>query len=358
MRVTLVSTLDRGGPSEHARLLARQLVLGGAQVRAVVTSVAVADRFAAVGADAVVVTGRTAWLRAVPRTRRDADVVHSHDRRSAVWALTGPRRASGPARVHTLHGLHDAFLPLPDQPARPSRRDRLAYRVVEPTLLRRADAVVVPSQATADLAVRLGHDRSRMTVVPNGVDVPAEPPVGTGTQVGAIGALEPVKGLDVFLRAAAIVHRADPGRRFVVSGDGSQRAALGSLATALGIAEVVAFAGHEPAAAALARLQVLVMSSHFESAPLVLLEAMAAGVAVVATRVGGIPEQAPADALLLVEPNDPAALAAAIQATLADPAAAAARAARAHRHVHTERTAAGCADSVEVVYRRALDRRA
>jgi glycosyltransferase involved in cell wall biosynthesis len=341
-------------------LLARQLVLGGAQVRAVVASVTLAERFAAAGADPVVARGRTAWLGAVQRTSRDADVVHSHDRRSAVWTLCGPRRAAGPVRVHTLHGLADAFLPLParpDRPARPSRRDRLAYRVIEPRLLRRADAVVVPSLATADLAVELGHDRSRMTVVPNGVEVAAGQPAGTGTQVGAIGALEPIKGLEVFLRAAAIVHRADPGRRFVISGEGSQRAALASLATALGIAGAVVFAGHEPAAAALARLQVLVMSSHFESAPLVLLEAMAAGVAVVATCVGGIPEQAPADALLLVEPNDPAALAAAIQATLADPAAAAARAARAHRHVHTERTAAGCARAVEDVYRRAIDRR-
>jgi len=351
VRVTLVSTLDRGGPPEHARLLARQLVRGGAQVRAVVTSVTMAERFAAAGADPVVATGRTAWLRA----GRDADVVHSHDRRSAVWTLTGPRRASGPVRVHTLHGLADAFLPLPDRPTAPSRRDRLAYQVVEPGLLRRADAVVVPSQATADLAVRLGHDPARMTVVPNGVDVPADLPAGTGAAVGTIGALEPVKGLDVFLRAAAIIHRVDPDRRFVVSGEGSQRGALGSLAAALGL--TVDFPGHRPAPAALARLEVLVMSSHFESAPLVLLEAMAAGVPVVATRVGGIPEQAPPDALLLVEPNDPVALAAAVEATLADPAAAATRAARAHRHVLAERTAAGCAGAVEAVYRRALDRR-
>jgi glycosyltransferase involved in cell wall biosynthesis len=326
-------------------------VLGGARVRAVVPSVAMAERFAAAGADPVVATGRTAWLRA----SRDSDVVHSHDRRAAVWTLTGPRRATGPARVHTLHGLDDAFLPLPDRPA-PSRRDHLAYRVVEPRLLRRADSVVVPSQATADLATRLGHDRSRMTVVPNGVEVPADLPVGGGDEVGTIGALEPVKGLEVFLRAAAIVQRADPDRRFVVTGEGSQRASLGSLAAGLGVD--VAFAGHRPATAALARLQVLVMSSHFESAPLVLLEAMAAGVPVVATRVGGIPEQAPPVALLLVEPNDPGALAAAIRATLADPAAAAARAARAHRHVHAERSAAGCARAVEAVYRRALDRRA
>lgn len=356
MRVTLVTTLHRGGPLEHARLLASELVVGGADVRAVVASEVVAEGFAAVGADPVVATGRTGWVRAVQRACRGAAVVHSHDRRSAVWTLTRPGRAKGPARVHSLHGLPDAFLPLPRNRA-PSVRDRLAYRVVEPSLLHRADAVVVPSRAVADLAARLGHDQNLMTVVPNGVDVPAQPPATVGARVGAIGALEPIKGVDVFLRAVAIVHAADPAQAFVISGDGSQRPALGSLAAELGVAGAVSFAGHEPASVALARLRVLVVSSHFESGPLVILEAMAAGIPVIATSVGGIPEQAPPCAIVLVEPNDPAALAAAIQATLADPAAAADRARSAHRYVLAERSAADCARAMEAVYRLAIDRR-
>ena len=356
MRVTLVTTIPRGGPAEHARLLARELVANDAYVRAIVTSASQADVFAAAGADPVVVTGRTGWVRAVPRACRDADVVHSHDRRSAVWTLTTPGRARGPVRVHSLHGLHDAFLPLPGQPE-PGLRDRVAYRHIEPRLLRRADAVVVPSRAAADLAEQLGHDRDRMTVVPNGVDVPAEPPAMVGAHVGAIGALEPVKGFDVFLRAAAIVHEADPFRRFIISGEGSQRTVLGSLAAALGIDAAVSFAGHEPASCAFARLRVLVVSSHFESSPMVALEAMALGIPVIATRVGGIPEQAPPGAIVLVEPNDPAALAAAIDATLADPSSAATRAAFAHRHVLAERSAAACARAMLALYRRAIDRR-
>ena len=88
-----------------------------------------------------------------------------------------------------------------------------------------------------------------------------------------------------------------------------------------------------PARDALSRLAVLVLSSWMENAPLAVLEAMAAGVPVVATRVGGVPELVPEGAGQLVAPGDPAALAAAIARLLDDPALADAQAAAARAHV-------------------------
>lgn len=371
MRVLLVTTIERGGPVEHARLLARELVAAGAEVRAVTGSVAGAEAFAAAGADAVVVASRSPFAATGParvhRLGRDVDVVHSHDRRGGLWTLGPPRPRRGPARVHTLHGLPDAYLPLPDRPARPSRRDDLAYRVVEARLVGRADALLLPSRASLALASRLGYRTARAVVVPNGVDTGRGDGEGGGAgaagarplgpDVGVLAVLEPVKGVDVFLAAAARLHADDPTLRFAIFGDGSQRPALEECSARAGLAGVVRFAGHVPAEVALAQLRVLVVSSHFESGPLAMLEGMAAGVPVVATRVGGIPEAAPEEALVLVPPNDPAALADAIGATVRDPGAAAARAARARAHVVAQRSAAGMATATEAVYRGALDRR-
>jgi len=361
VKVTLVTTLERGGPVEHARLLARELVAAGAVVRAIATSEAVAEALAAAGAEPVVVRSQARLdPRAVARVRgagRDVDVVHSHDRRSALWTLAAPRPSGGAARVHTLHGLPDAYLPIPGRPRRAGLRDHVAHRIVEGRLVGRAEALAVPSQATLDRATALGYRTARAVVVPNGVEVGGALPRPLGTAVGMLAALEPVKGVDVFLRAAALLHPRDPSLRFVVFGSGSQLGALEDQARRSGLADVVRFAGPVPTALALAQLRVVVVSSHYESTPLVGLEAMAAGIPLVATRVGGVPEMAPPDALVLVPPDDAAALADAIGATLLDTEAAEARAQRARRHVVAERSAAATARATEAVYRVALDRR-
>ena len=352
MKVVLVSTLERGGPVVHMQLLARDLVRAGATVRAVVATDAIAARFDEAGADPVVAGADGA--RSLARCCRGFDVVHSHDRRSGLRTL-GSLRPPARVRIHSLHGLPEPYLPVPGK-RRPSLRDHLAYRIVEPTLLRRADAVIAPSDAAARLAVSLGHRAERLVVVPNGVDVGATKRVDGALLVGLIAALEPVKGVDVFLRAAAALHQEDESRRFVVAGDGTAMPSLRALAHELGLDDAVRFAGHVPSPEVLAQLGVLVVSSHFETSSLAMLEAMAAGVPVVATRAGGIVEQAPTCAMTLVSPGDPAALAAAVSATLRDPDAAGARAALARRHVEQERSSAQTAREVAAVYRSALDR--
>lgn len=355
MKVVLVTSLRRGGPVTHATLLAGELRRLGVSVTAVVADQGVAAGFAGEGADVVQVTPRQGRLGATGAAAcRDADIVHSHDRRSALWMLARARLL-GKARVHTLHGLADPFLPIPGQRP-PNLRDRLAYQVAEPVLLRRADRVIVPSAATKRLAVQLGH-RADLLVVPNGIR--PRPPVSRPTDgaIGVIGILDVVKGVDVFLNAAAIVLERDRSARFVVAGDGPERGRLEALAGQLGLGSAVRFLGSVSSAdAVLPELDALVVSSYFETGPYVALEAVAAGVPLVATRCGGLPELIPPDATTFVEPGDATAMADAIESVRRDIAGARIRADSARRYVESDRSAAGMAAAVLRLYRQALSK--
>jgi glycosyltransferase involved in cell wall biosynthesis len=220
--------------------------------------------------------------------------------------------------VYTIHGLPDEYLALPGQKASPGMRATLTYRGLDAALCRRADAVVVPSSAFAELVVsRLGFPSHKLAVIPHGVCVP-EHPLQPGSLIGTMGLLEPVKGHDVFLRSAARLTRRDPQLRFAIFGTGSQEQRLAALARRLGIGDKVEFPGFVTRNEALGRMAIFVVSSYLESGPLTLLEAMAAGVPVVATAVGGIPEIAVDGTAQLVPPGDDADLADAIARLLAD----------------------------------------
>jgi glycosyltransferase involved in cell wall biosynthesis len=165
----------------------------------------------------------------------------------------------------------------------------------------------------------------------NGVPRPA----GDGAErlapspvVGAIGRLDPQKGFDVLVRALALV----PGLHGVVVGSGPADTELRALADATGVSDRFLLAGHrESARSALAAFDVLVAPSRFEGLPLVVLEAMAAKVPIVATTVGGIPEAlTDGETALLVPPDDPPALAAAMRRLIEDDGLRALLAARAH----------------------------
>jgi len=329
VKVALVTSIPFGGPVEHSVLLARDLVRLGVSVSAVACSPEVAARLEAGGARAAVLPLRHQL------DARGADVVHSHDRRSGLWVRLGP--AGDALRVHTLHGLPEPYLE-----GKPGLWGRLAYGGLERGLARRTDVLIAPSHAAARLlSERVGYALEEIVVVPNGVDLPAETVTG-GTLVGTLSAHEPVKGLDIFLAAVPIVLARRPQTRFAVYGTGSLEADLRERARGL----PVEFPGHVPAAEALRSLAVLALPSHMETSGLALLEAMAAGVPAVASRVGGIEETAPPGAATLVAPGDPEALAAAILALLADSA----EQVRAGRAAAAERTAQVTARRMLEVY--------
>lgn len=190
------------------------------------------------------------------------------------------------------------------------------------------------------LAEREGVPAEKIAVVRNGIDLSAyratperaaqgrslrdEILAGAGGPLlGVVAALRPEKGHELLLRALAAMAPAHPGARLALIGDGPEREPLAEKARRLGVAGAVSFLGARADVALLLQaLDIVVLPSHpaVETLPLSLIEAMAAGRAVVATRVGSVDELVEDGTTgLLVPPGDPEALAAAIARLAGDP---------------------------------------
>ena len=195
---------------------------------------------------------------------------------------------------------------------------------------RRAALYVAVSQAVAAVLIRGGVPAERIRVVYDGVDtppraVPAPDLAGPGPLIGAAGALVAHKGHRILLEALARL----PAQRCVIAGEGPLRGALTAQAAALGLLDRLRLLGQrDDLPAVLAALDLLVHPSLEEGLGQVVLEAMAAGVPVVVSAAGGLPEVV-GDTSVPVPVGDPGALARAIAARLADPGDLAAARARA-----------------------------
>jgi glycosyltransferase involved in cell wall biosynthesis len=193
--------------------------------------------------------------------------------------------------------------------------------------LRGASAVVAVSQALADKAATLDADPSHVHVIYNGVDPTLFSPgsrdkarwqlklLPDAPLVLYVGNLKASKGCLDLLEAFPALLGVHPHARLVFVGDGACQAPLLERAKALGCEERVLLAGpvaHHALADWFRAADLLCLPSHNEGVPNVVLEAMACGIPVVATDVGGIPEVLPPHAGILVPPHDRAALAAAL----------------------------------------------
>jgi glycosyltransferase involved in cell wall biosynthesis len=224
--------------------------------------------------------------------------------------------------------------------------------------VRRAAAVITLTERLAGALRDSAVPAERLHPIPSGVRLDrfgaAAAPAGLPRPaVVYVGRLHRQKGLDTLLRAVARL----PGVQAVLVGDGPQRGALQRLAAGLGVAgrlHVTGFVPHSEVAGMLAAADVVVLPSRYEELGTSLLEAMAAGRPVVASRVGGIPEvvRDGADGLL-VPARDEAALASAISRLLRDAplAESLARSARARAASYDWR---GLAQRVAGVYRAVL----
>lgn len=271
-------------------------------------------------------------VRELIRSFRPA-VVHTHGARVDVLD-SGVARHLGVPTVTTVHGFTGG-----------GWKNR-AYQRLQRRAFRGFDAVVAVSAPLAEGLVRDGVPADRVHLLrnawPGRTDflerLPARELLGLpreGLRVGWVGRLGREKGADVLLDALARIPDLRLSASFV--GDGPERTDLVDRARALGILPRVAWHGEVlDAARAMKAFDVLVLSSRTEGTPIVLLEAMAAGVPIVATSVGGIPDVVSPEEAVLVAASDPSALAAAIRTVLEDPAAATARAASAVRRLSSE----------------------
>ena len=241
--------------------------------------------------------------------RMKPDVLHTHGYRCDLLH-GGPARRLGIATVSTLHGS--------------SRMGGLShlFEWLQERALARFDGVVAVSEPLRQSLLARGVPEDRLHLIPNGW-VPPEEYLDRDTArrelglpenrmiIGWIGRLIPIKGCDVFLEALAMLNRDSPDWHGVVVGDGPQRAALEEQARSLEIGDRITFAGSVPEAARIVKaLDLFVLSSRSEGTPMTILEVMGAGVPVVATAVGGVPEVVDAPrAGWLVPAEDPLTLA-------------------------------------------------
>ncbi len=198
-----------------------------------------------------------------------------------------------------------------------------------------AARVITVCEPFALQLARAGVARERISVRHNSVSPPApadsevvetlrrEVAAAEGERlILSVGRLSREKGHADLVGALGGLRRINPelGFKLLIVGEGPERGRVELRAVALGVADRLFFAGHiDDVRPYYALADVLALPSHSEGSPLVLLEAMAAGLPVVAARVGGVPEIAVADeSALLVEPRDPVGMAAALDRVLTD----------------------------------------
>lgn len=291
------------------------------------------------------------WAR-----ERRAVLLHGHGLRwTPLFAAASV--AAGLPLVITLHNL------VP--------RLSLPLGILLRAAFRRARFVIAVSQAVADSARTVVGDPGRLVVIPNGVDMarfaektlPAQNAARVALSLDldapvavCVARLSPEKEVGTFLEAAALTLTRMPEARFLVAGDGPLRAALDHQVRILGLQKKARLLGmREDVPLLLAASDVLCLPSREEGLGIAALEAMAAGLPVVATRVGGLPEVvAEGETGLLVPARDPAALAAALESLLTNPTRARAlgTAGRARAAAYFARE--GMLAATDAVYRKAL----
>jgi glycosyltransferase involved in cell wall biosynthesis len=254
--------------------------------------------------------------------RRRIQIVHAYNFYGNVFAAP-PARLSAPVVIASIRDCG------PYLTGMQKRVQRYACRF--------ADCVLVNADAVKDWLISDGYDAAKIVVIRNGVDLARfdVPPDGSrirhelglsaGTPlVAVVSRLTRLKGLEQFLEATAMLAPRFPDTRFLIVGetsphDGWYLTELQNIAARLGVADRVIFTGlRSDVPALLSSVEVAVMPSLNEALSNVLLESMAAGAPLVATRVGGTPEAlGDGETGLLVPPADSKALAASI-ATLLD----------------------------------------
>jgi glycosyltransferase involved in cell wall biosynthesis len=245
--------------------------------------------------------------------RLQIDVVHAHGYKADLYSWVALRSARLPL-ISTCHTWYDNDLAV-----------RL-YGSLDRGVLRRFDGIVAVSEEVRARLLRAGVPARKIRIISNGIDLrPFARPLSfyrspAPLRVGLVGRLAPEKGCDLLLRAAAKVLVEFPQIQFCIAGDGPEGGALKRLIAELGIGDSVSLVGHcDDMPAWYRSLDLLVSASRQEGLPIALLEGMAAGLPLVATRVGEVPSLILNGVTgLLIPVEDVSALASAISTLLRD----------------------------------------
>jgi glycosyltransferase involved in cell wall biosynthesis len=251
--------------------------------------------------------------------RTGADVVHAHGYKADIYAYIA-LRASGVSLVSTCHNwLDDDW-------------KTSSYGILDRLILRGYARIVAVSEDVQHRLLKSGVRADKVSMIKNGIDLrpfdraPAAVRHELGWDayqiVGLVGRLSVEKGVDIFLQAAARVLAQCPDAKFVVAGDGPDRAGLDALIDKLGIREPVRLLGRcNDMPALYASLDIMVSASRREGLPIAILEGMASRLPLVATTVGEVPTVIQDGRTgMLVPVEEPDLLAAAILELLRDSA--------------------------------------
>lgn len=237
--------------------------------------------------------------------------MHSHLVHADWHAALASAGAPGVALVSTKHN---------DNPFRRT----LPFRVVERATANRCAATITISESLREFTLRYTRPRTEVVTVLYGLEAPSQQPMRSSESdvptLLAVARLVRQKGLDVLIRAMRRIAEAIPDARLLIAGEGPEREALEALARDLQLERKVSLLGHRDDVQQLMRhAWLLVHPARWEGFGLVLLEAMKAGLPVVATDVSAIPEIVVPDVTgRLVPPEDPSTLAEAVIDALRD----------------------------------------
>jgi glycosyltransferase involved in cell wall biosynthesis len=242
------------------------------------------------------------------------DVLHGHGAKAGAF-VRAQRARAGRIRVYTPHGgsLH---YPL-------STRKGLFYSHLERALMNRTELFLFESAFARNTYQRtIGIPKGLVRCVFNGVTAKEFEPLVTANDASDIlyvGEFRHIKGADILIDAVSRLRAGGRSVTLTLGGDGEEMSMLQAQCERLGLGSAVRFLGHVPARTGFSQGRLLVVPSRGDSMPYVVIEAAAAGIPILAAKVGGIPEVLGPDHPNLVAPDNVVALADAIAAAIDNP---------------------------------------
>jgi glycosyltransferase involved in cell wall biosynthesis len=277
------------------------------------------------------------------------DVMHGHGAKAGAFVRMR-RRTDDTIRIYTPHGgsLHYPLNTLKGE----------FYARLERTLMDATDLFLFESAFARDTYQRIvGTPKGVVHCVFNGVTPEEFEPVVTAddaTDLAYVGEFRHIKGADLLVDAVALLHEKGRKVTLTLGGDGEETAALKAQVERLGLTDAIRFIGHVKARYGFSKGRLLVVPSRGDSMPYVVIEAGAAGIPMIAARVGGIPEIFGSESPALFAASNAEAMAEAIAAALDDPQATAQRAASLRERISAHFSQQAMVDGVLAGYRDAF----